>query len=299
MAGGYTAIDLSQLPAPDVVETLDFETIFAAMLADLQARDSSFTALVESDPVYKLMEVAAYRELIIRQRVNEACRAMMLAYSTGADLENLAGLFGVTRLVLDEGDPDAVPPVDPTYESDADFRKRITLSLEGFSTAGPSGAYIYHALSADGTVRDASATSPEPGEVLVCILSSEGDGTASEELISTVEAALTAEDVRPLCDNVVVQSAEIVPYSIEATLHFYSGPDSATVLASAQAAAEAYALDQHRLGRDITISGIYAALHQSGVQRVDLVNPAANVVIDETQASWCTAITLTNGGADE
>ena len=79
MAGSFTAVDLSRLVAPTVVETLDFETIFAAMLADLQARDSAFSALVESDPAYKILEVAAYRELLIRQRVNDAGRAVMLA----------------------------------------------------------------------------------------------------------------------------------------------------------------------------------------------------------------------------
>lgn len=68
MAGGFTAVDLSQLPAPSVVETLDFETILQAMLDDLLARDPDFSALVESDPAYKILEVAAYRELLLRQR---------------------------------------------------------------------------------------------------------------------------------------------------------------------------------------------------------------------------------------
>ena len=78
MAGGFTSVDLSQLPPPDVVETLDFETILAEMLADLRARDAVFDALVESDPAYKILEAAAYRETLIRQRVNEAARAVML-----------------------------------------------------------------------------------------------------------------------------------------------------------------------------------------------------------------------------
>lgn len=55
----YTPIDLSTVPAPNVVQALNFETILAEMLADLQARDSVFTALVESDPAYKILEVAA------------------------------------------------------------------------------------------------------------------------------------------------------------------------------------------------------------------------------------------------
>src|SRR5688572_21280727 len=76
----FTAVDLSRLPAPAVVEQLDFEVIFSAMLADLRARDPQFTAITESDPAYKLLQVCAYREMIVRQRCNEACRAIMLAY---------------------------------------------------------------------------------------------------------------------------------------------------------------------------------------------------------------------------
>lgn len=299
MAGGFTAVDLSQLPPPDVVEQLDFETILAEMVADLQARDSAFTAMVESDPAYKILEVAAYRELLIRQRVNEAARAVMLAYANDADLDNLGALFGVQRLVTDPGDPDAIPPVPPTYEENDDYRRRIQLSLEGFSTAGPEGAYIFHALSADGQVLDASATSPAPGDVVVTVLSRTGDGTADQALLDAVNATLSAEDVRPLTDNVTVQSATIVNYTVDATLYFYSGPGSEQALANAQAAIEAYTEKQHRLGLDVTLSGVYAALHQPGVQRVELAAPTASIVVDRQSAAYCTGITLVDGGLDE
>lgn len=299
MPGGYTAIDLSQLPAPAIVEELDYETIRAAMLADLVARMPSFSALLESDPVVKLLEVCAYRELVLRQRVNDATRGVMLAKAVGSDLDHLAALFGVQRFVLDAGDATAIPPVAPTLESDTDFRRRVQLSLEGFSTAGPVGAYIYHALSADPDVLDASADSPLPGSVVVTVLSRTGNGAASPALVAAVQAALSADDVRPLCDTVGVQSATIVPWHIAATLTCYAGPDRAVILAAAQAAAAAYAADQHRLGRDVTLSGIYAALHRPGVQRVTLVNPAADIVIAPHQASWCTGIALTDGGVGE
>jgi len=265
---GYSAIDLSLLPVPDVVETLDYEVILAAMKADLAARAPDLAAVLALE-------------------------------ATGTDLDNLAALFGVARLVISPGNPSAVPPVAPTLESDADLRRRAQLALEGFSTAGPEGAYVFHALSADADVLDVSATSPSAGDVLVTVLSRTGSGTAPAPLLATVQAALNADDVRPLCDNVVVQSAAIVSYAITATLYFYPGPDSAVVMAAAQAAATAYAAAQHRIGRDVTISGLHAALHQPGVQRVVLTSPSAALTIGSAQASWCTAITLINGGVDE
>lgn len=295
----FTAIDLSRVPAPQVVQTLSAEQILAEMLDDLLARHPEFTALLESDPAIKLLEVAAYRELLLRQRINEAAQAVMLPYALDTDLDNLGALFGVERLVIDPGDATAIPPVAATYESDSDFRYRIQLSLEGLSTAGPEGAYIYHSLSASGQVLDASAISPTPGHVLVTVLSRAGNGVASPELQATVYAAINAESVRPLTDYVQVQSATITQYAIEATLYFYAGPDREVVLANAQAAAEAYAAAQHRLGRDVTLSGIYAALHQPGVQRVELTSPAASIVVGRQGATYCTGITLHDGGLDE
>jgi len=332
MTGGFTEVDLSKLPAPDLVEVLDYEVVLAEMLADLKARDPEFSALVESDPAYKILEVAAFREVLVRQRVNDAGRAVMLAYAEKADLDNLGALFRVERLVIDRGDPDALPPVDPTYEQDDDYRRRIQLSLEGYSTAGPEGAYIFHSLSADGRVLDASADAPrfkaaeldpalqaqipadvicleveysaglaepQPGDVVVSVLSRDGDGSAPADLVAAVDSVLSSEAVRPLTDNVHVRSSGIVSYAVAATLYFYAGPDRSLVMVEADKALRAYIEQQHRMGRDVAISGVLAALHQPGVQRVELASPAANVVVDRQSASYCTNITLTDGGIDE
>ena len=288
MAGSFTAVDLSQLAAPDVVETLDYEVILAAMVADLQSRDPAFTALVESDPAYKILEVAAYRETIIRQRVNDGAKAVMLAYAGGADLDQIAANYNVERLVLDEGDPDAIPPVAPTLESDTDLRRRVQLSFEGFSTAGPVGAYVFHALGADPDVLDVSVASPAPGDVVVSVLSRQGDGTASAGLISAVDAVLSSDTVRPLTDNVTVQSATIVNYSVTAVLTVLPGPDGSVVLAQSQAALDAYIAETRRLGRDVTRSGLFAALHQPGVQN-DASSSAITIsAAGDVRLTFCT-----------
>lgn len=299
MAGAFTAVDLSKLPFPNAVEPLDFETILAAMLADYQSRDPAFTALVESDPAYKVLEVAAFRELLIRQRVNEAIKAVTLAYAEKADLDQLAARYNVERLTLVPANPNTVPPTDAVMESDESLRRRVQLSFEGFSTAGPTGAYIFHSLGADARVLDANAESPLPGQVEVAVLSSIGNGAAPADLLAAVNATLSDDDVRPLTDQVLVKSAEIVNYSVTAVLTLYPGPDSAVVVAAAQAALDAYVEKSHRLGRDVTISGLHAALHQEGVQNVALTSPTANVVADWDQAPWCTGTTLTVGGTGE
>jgi phage-related baseplate assembly protein len=294
-----TGIDLSQLPAPQVVEALDYEIILAAMLSDLQSRDLEFYAPVESDPAYKILEVAAYRELLIRQRVNDTARAVMLPYAKGADLDNLAALYGVARLLIDAGDPGAVPPITASYEADDALRRRVQLAPEAITTAGSTGSYVFHALSASATVKDVAIASPVPGQVQVTVLSTTADGAADQSLLDAVDAALNVETVRPLTDQVTVQAATITTYTIDATLYVYPGPDADVVRQAAEDAVTKYASDHHALGHDVTLSGVYAALHQPGVQRVELAEPTTSLTVPATAAAYCTAITVTTGGTGE
>ena len=94
------APELAGLPTPQVLETLRFETVFDALLRDFQVRYPQYSALLASDPAIKLIEVAAYRELLLRARINEAARANLLAFAVGNDLEHLGAFYGVTRLPL-------------------------------------------------------------------------------------------------------------------------------------------------------------------------------------------------------
>lgn len=299
-------IDLSQLPPPVVVKPLDFETLFAqrkaafiAMYPEDEQEEIARTLELESEPITMLLEENCYRELLLRQRVNEAARAVMLAYSTDSDLDNLAVNFNVERLTIQEEDDSVTPPIEAVMESDPDLRTRTQQAFEGLSVAGPTAAYEFWGRSADGRVADISAVSPTPACVTISVLSREGDGTASDDLLSVVAAALNDEEVRPVADRVTVQSAEIVPYQIDATLYIYPGPEAEPVRQASEQQLQAYIAAQNRLGRDIRLSAIYAALHVEGVQRVELAQPVADIVLSDYQASHCTEYTITVGGYDE
>ncbi len=206
---------------------------------------------------------------------------------------------GIKSMVIEAADNDAVPPVAAVMESDEALRLRVPAAFEGLSVAGPTAAYEFHAKSTDGRVADASATSPAPAEVVLTVLSREGDGTAAADLLAVVEQALNSENVRPVADRLTVRSAEIIPYSVDATIFLYPGPEAEPVMEAAKASLQKYIASQTRLGRDIRRSAIYAALHVEGVQRVELASPLADVVLDKTQAASCTEWSVTNGGTDE
>ena len=113
------------------------------------------------------------------------------------------------------------------------------------------------------------------------------------ELIPTVTEALNSDSVRPMTDPVTVLAASIVPYSVTAELILYPGPDGMAVMDAAHAALTEYATAMHSIGYDVSISGIYQALHRPGVQHVVLTGPVANVEVGAGQAPYCTAINLT------
>ena len=296
-------IDLSQLPVPTIIEALDFETILTDVKAVMVAafpedqRASVAAALtLESEPLTIIAQAMAYRELLLRQRINEGAAACMLSHATGDDLDNIAANLDTERLVITE----ATDTADAVTESDEALRLRAQAAFEGMSVAGPSAAYEYFARSASGQVADARATSPSPAEVVVAVLSTDGGGTASAALLDAVAAAVNDEEVRPLGDRVKVQSAEIVEYAIDATLYLYPGPESEPIINAAMASLRAFLADNDKkIGRDIVRSAISAALHVQGVQRAVINTPAADLRIDNTQAARNTGYTVDNGGTDE
>ena len=295
-----STLDLSRLPAPLVLESLDFEALYQEALTDFRAvMGSNWSAPLESDPVVKLLEKAAYDKMMSRARINDAAKALLLAFARGSDLDHLAANYNVQRLQVVAADPGAVPPVEAQYESDDSLVERTLLAFEGMSIAGPRDAYVFHAMSADGRVADARASSPSPATVEVSILSRIGEGLASEDLLEVVRLALNDEEVRPVGDRLIVQSATLINYQIEAVLYLYPGPEIELSLIEAKAALERYINTQRRLGRDIRRSAIHAALHVSRVQRVELIRPAADVVVLDNEAANCMGFSVVIGGTDE
>lgn len=293
-------IDLSQLPAPNVVEPLDFERIleerkarYIALFAQDEQTAIAKALALESEPLTIALQENSEREVIFRQRVNEAARAVLLAFARGSDLEHIAAEYGVRRLVIKPADTSAIPPTAAVHEADDALRERAQMAWEGLSTAGPRDSYIFHALSADGRVSDASAISPEPCDIVVSVLSWETDGTASPEVLQAVRAKLSDEDIRPMGDRMTVQSSVIAPYAVRAVLHMKGqGPGRSVALQAAREACEAYVNRPRRQGVSVWRTAITAALHVEGVDHLELIEPAADILLDATKAGTCTDIAV-------
>lgn len=294
-----SAIDLSKLPPPDVVELLDFEAILAERKASLIARYPAdqqaaiaATLALESEPLTKMLQENAYRELILRARINSASVTNMVAWAEKADLDNLVANWNVERLVVQRGDDTATPPIPTIMERDAALRERALLAWDALSVAGPREAYRYHARTADGAVMDAEPTSPSPGVVDVYILAATGDGTPSAELLTKVATYLTDEDRVPLTDNVHVKAAQVLPYTLAIRLFIpAAGPSAATITAEAERRLLEVINPRRRIGVEVPRSLLDSALHVQGVTKVELVD-WADITPAKHQAAWCSGYTI-------
>lgn len=289
------AIDLSQLPAPVVVESLDYDATLKTRRQQLisyfpeeEQEAVTRTLALSSDPGEKLLEFSVYLENLLRQRINEAAQANMLALATGSDLDNLAADFNVQRLTVTPADNTVTPAIPAVMETDTALRLRTQQAMEALSVAGPTEAYEYFARSADGRVSDAKADSPSPACVTVTILSTEGDGTAGDDLLKSVSDALSPEDRRPVADRVTVQSAEIIPYQVDAVLVLSEMPQSELIKKTVEKQLTDYITARRRIGESIRYNILIGALKCDGVENIILNAPSADIEVSKTQAASCT-----------
>ncbi|BET30902.1 baseplate assembly protein [Wolbachia pipientis] len=246
----------------NIVEKPNFEEIFSRMKEELVRRDETFSALVESDPAMKILEVAAWRELLFRQRVNEAVKGNLLKFATGEDLDNLAEFYGVER---------------QKEEDDERLRKRVKAKIASWSTGGSKEYYKYHALSADSRVKDALVESPIPGKVQISILSTQlsTTGIALEELLEIVKKQVTRDDIRVLTDTVTVIGCNITEIDIHSRM-------SISPVISEEEIKKQFIKKfelAKRLGWSVTRSWIIANLFVEGVENVELIAPREDVVV--------------------
>lgn len=296
-------IDLARLPTPVALETLDFEAVLAALVNDFRTRWPQFTAVLESDPAVKLLEVAAWRETLLRARVNDAYKAAMLAFASGSDLDHVGAFHGVARNVA---------------EADAAYRERVQQGYWRVAAAGPAAAFVAHARGAHAQVVDAEAWTAAPGSVQLAVLAAVevpdaglldadrernralasgvfatlpaiaagfwwGCAAMLDEPMRAVRSAVTADAVLPLGMEIGVRPAELVEFRTAARLVLYPGVDEAMALAQARQRLADHLQAVARLNHDVTRAGLIAALAVPGVQNVHLDTPVADVVCGHGQ----------------
>lgn len=284
----FDTIELSRLPAPAVIDPLDFEALFGAFRSAFEGLLPEYdVGSLETDPAMIAGQAFGYERLLDRARVNDAARSVMLAFATGTDLDQLAAFYAVERAVL----VPATNTMAAVMEGDARFRTRVQLAPEALNTAGTRGSYIFHAFAADPSITDVGLMVPAPGEVHAIIMAG-ATGDPAPAVVDRVRARLTRDDIKPLTDAVTVRPVEMVSFSVSATLEIARGPDPTLIAQLAEASLRAYCASRQRVGAFVGVSGLHAALSVPGVQRVRLMQWTQDLTVGPSQAPRLDAIDL-------
>ena len=283
-----TPIALSKLPDPTIIDALDFEAMYDATTADFltrwaarRAADPSLpeitTLCLESDSMVVELEAYIGREAKLRQRVNEAARAQLLAFAEGNDLEHLAAFYDVYRMA---------------GEGDDRLRQRIILEIQGRSSGGPPARYKAVAMAAD--IRVASVNIYRNGRspvINVAIYSTAPDGVASADLIAKVQSALESDKVQLVNDTIVVASAVRNVVNLAADIWLLPDADDATVTRASTELRTAWAAEQ-ALGRDLNVSWWTSKLMIAGVAKIVPTASVTDVEAPDSEAIAIGAISL-------
>lgn len=302
-----STVDFSQLLPPSLITELSYEAIFTKRKESfISLYDASEQQAVrellqrESEPVVKLLQENAYLEMLYQAKCNADARSLLLAYAEGADLDHLALTeYGLVRLLVTPADNTVIPPIEAVYESDERLKERCILSFDGMNTAGSANAYRYFTLSADGRVDGIKVRSEQDNPYLLDVVITQADsvnGQASAELVQIVQAALDPEEVRPVCDRPIVISSIATNYQIKASLYVGKNAEDALLLEAANIRLDKYIKNAQKNGESIYLSAVYAALHVDGIERVEIISPTADLVMDSYHHPYCTAKSITVGG---
>lgn len=274
--------ELTTLPEPEVVQILSAEDLLSQAKAKFieLAPDLADRVALESEPVTKLLEVIVYCVLVSLARINDVAKANLLAFASGADLDHLGAFYDLPRI---------------PGEDDSRFRTRIQLRIMSLAGGGTSEYYREKAMTADLGVVDVAVLTPGTGSVDLALWLS--PGTDAGTAIAHVSAALNGETAKIIGVPVSVRVA--VQKSIEITARIYREPTAPLNLAETAEQRLRSALNDHAmLGRNVARSWIDAILHFSGVARVELTSPPADIFIAPDEYVSAGSIVIHDGGVE-
>lgn len=185
-------------------------------------------------------------------------------------------------------------------ESDEDFADRIYLAPGSYSVAGPTDAYIYHTKSYSSSIGDVEVSSPDACEVEVRFLMSD-NSLPTAGIISEVQTYLSADDIRPLTDQLTVLAPTGQNFNINVTYYINkSDQDKAVSIQSAvnAAVADFITWQTGTIGKDINPSVLTQMMVAAGAKRVEVTAPVFTTVPTGSVARINTQ-SVTYGGLED
>jgi phage-related baseplate assembly protein len=319
----FSTIRPELLPTMQVLQSIDTEALITARMQKLIAiwmsHDPPNAARydvehLEFDPIRINQELNAYFELLVRDRVNQAARAITLAFSVGSDLDAIASRYpagGVPRKTATATDPALLWTGPGTQEPDAIYKQRVWLAPNILSLAGPgqsvNESYVYWAMAAPMPVGELPIkhatiyTKPYTGNVFMPILPYQPLNTTwtqsirdlntwtltpnavvypTAKQIAAVYQYVTAnyQGRMGLTDVLSVLKPKVINTTIDADIYLFPGVDPITLMADITKAVGDLIVALNWLGADLTLLALEGAFAQAGVYNTKIRSPAADTL---------------------
>jgi phage-related baseplate assembly protein len=240
---------------------------------------------LEFDPIKVNQEANTYAELTVRDRVNQAARAVTLAFAVGADLQAIGSRY-----------PGGMPKLP--NETDDQYRDRVWLSANTLSPHGVYESYVFWARTSNPELRDvtAYATPGKPdiyipimadGPPVIATTDSNGNPTLgpypnpipTNDQIGSVFNYIMLDSRRALTDVPhVTGPSKIIDATIDVDVTLYPGWDQNSTMVNLYVALARMIESNRWLGSPLTRQNVDAALAQAGVYDVTIHSPVADII---------------------
>lgn len=294
-------IDLTRLPAPSIIEALDYEGLQAAFVARFIAhweiergRDPDLPLYnvesLETDDMIIASQAWSTLRLLDRTRVNDAVRAVLAPLAKRADLDNVVARVGIERLVITPA-TDRTPAV---MESDERLLARYLLAMTR-PAAGSADRYILEAMTAWPQLHHAAVIGHKihgrRGDVDLVIAGPEGRNATDAEM-ALVRAAAGADSVVPEATSLYLLRAVRREYDVRGCIVVPVGPDAEAVRQEAVSRIVAATAVRLLIGAEVPHALISGAAYGLSVTRFDLSEPVADIPADPYTIPVCRSVSL-------
>ena len=187
-------------------------------------------------------------------------------------------------------------------ESDEQYANRIRLTANT-SVAGPRSSYKALTLSVSPAIVDVSVDTPTAGIVDIYPLLRGGE-LPTESMIQQIEDFLSADERRPLTDEVHVHAPTPVPFEIDVNYwisYKYKNQVENIRLCVEKAVYEYVEWQQGQIGRDIVPARMVSKMLDAGALRIDQPNmkPEQFIVVKPSEIAQCISVKVTYQGVSD
>lgn len=222
------------------------------LLQNINKYYSGSIQLSESDPLLKILEIFAYRALMIKQKIQDTYNASILSQAKGNDLKRLS------KFLFEEednisNDKEIIDKIDNLWKNNT------------YYTTGTQSSYKFYAYKFTPNVKDIFINIEDEQIIIYLLFNNDQNEKEQSAVLKNTEEKLNDHSIRRITDKIKVKLAKIIEYNIQltisSTLYNYSELIKNTILENIRKKANQLFL----ISKNIPLIELTKAAYQPGI----------------------------------